>query len=89
MAKLLWLESEMGAKGEKSNDAESFSQRKENRELVRLLIEHFENEEVMRSHTFTVMDGIVTSHSVNRIILSIGVTLAYIFVTVEITKMTS
>lgn len=79
----------MGAKGEKSSEHTAFVQRKENREVMRLLLEHFETDEVMRSHTFTLMDGVVTSQSVNRIILSIVLTVVYIFVTVEITARAS
>jgi len=35
-----------------------------------------------------MMDGVIASHSVNRLFLSVAVTILYIFVSVEISRMT-
>ena len=59
----------------------------ENCEKVRMLIEHFQNEQVMKANTFVLADGIVTSSVVSKISMSIIVTILYIIVTIEISNM--
>ena len=58
----------------------------EEQEVIRLLVDHFERDEVRKSHCFVIADGVLTSAVVAKILLSIAATLGYIVLTIEITR---
>ena len=55
------------------------------------LVEHFERDSVMRSHTFVFgkTGSVVTSSGVMYLLAAVGVFLLYVIIEVEVQKLTS